>query len=379
MLEVPRTGRYNRAGKTMAQVRRAHPYHMYDAIRQQPDRVAEVLANDSELIERAADATAARRRLIFAGIGTSYHAAQIGAHFLRHLTGGRAAVTVEQSFEQVRYPLALGPHDAMIAISHRGTKSFSVQALEAARAAGALTIAVTSRAAGAGMTGADFVLPTCELEDSFAHTKSFTTALAALAALAIRVAEHRGQLRDTAHARAALERVPDAMRQALACEAPTKELAREIARRERWVFLGAGPNWATAREGALKVKETSYMSSEGFETEQFLHGPVAEMDQRAALVALLAGGPGDDRAQSALRAAGELGILRIVVAAQGVTAAAAEHAIEVPAVEEWLSPFVLVIPLQFLAYFVALERGTNPDTGREDQPAHARAVAHYRL
>jgi fructoselysine-6-P-deglycase FrlB-like protein len=92
------------------------------------------------------------------------------------------------------------------------------------------------------------------------------------------------------------------------------------------------------------------------------------MDQRATLVALLAGGPGDDRAQSALCAAGELGVLRIAVAAQGV-----------PAVEEWLSPFALVIPLQFLAYFVALERGTNPDTGRKDQPGHARAVAHYRL
>jgi glutamine---fructose-6-phosphate transaminase (isomerizing) len=363
----------------MAEARSAHPYHMYDAIRQQPDRVAELLANDSATIERAADAAAARRRLIFAGIGTSYHAAQIGEHFLRHLTGGRAAAAVEQSFEQVRYPVALGPDDAMIAVSHRGTKNFSVQALQAARAAGALTIAVTGRAAGAGMTSADFVLPTCELEDSFAHTKSYTTALAALAALAIRVAERRGQLRDSAAARAALARVPEAMRRALTCEARTRETAGEIARRERWVFFGAGPNWATAREGALKVKETSYMSSEGFETEQFLHGPMAEMDQRAALVALLAGGPGDDRAQSALRAAGELGVLRIAVAAQGVAITAAERAIEVPAVEEWLSPFVLVIPLQFLAYFVALARGTNPDTGREDQPAHARAVAHYRL
>ena len=106
---------------------------------------------------------------------------------------------------------------------------------------------------------------------------------------------------------------------------------------------------------------------------------MAEMDSRAVLVALLASGPGDDQARSLLRATGELGVLRVAVAAEGVGEVPAEHRIEVPAIEEWLSPFVQVIPVQLLSYYVALERGVNPDTGREDQPAHARARGHYKL
>ena len=366
------------AGAQPGSRRAAHPYHMHDAIWQQPERVGRLLETQRALIERAAAAAATRRRLILAGIGTSYHAAQVGEHFLRHLTRGRATALVEQSFELVHYPLALGPDDAVIAISHRGWRNYSVQAVESARAAGALTIVVTGRDAGEGIRAADFVLTTCEQEISFAHTKSYTTALAALATFAIRLAERQGLLGDVA-ARAALARIPEAMRAALGSEEFAREAARQIAARPRWVFIGTGPNWATAREGALKAKETCHIAAEGLETEQFLHGPLVEMDSRAALVALLTGGPGDDRARGALRAAGELGVLRVAVAAAGLAEPPAELHLEVPATEEWLSPFVHAIPLQFLSYYAALEHGGNPDTGREDEPAHARARRHFRL
>ena len=366
------------AGAHPSGKRTAHPYHMYEAIQQQPELIARLLQAERAVIERAADAAASRQRFILVGIGTSYHAAQVGEHFLRYLTGGRATALVEQSFELVHYPLALGRDDAVIAISHRGWKNYSIQAVQRARAAGALTIAVTGREGGDGIRAADFVLTTCEQEASFAHTKSYTTALAVLAVLAIRLAERRGVLAD-ATARPAVERIPEAVREALHCEAIACEAARQIALRQRWFFIGVGPNWASAREGALKVKETSYRAAEGFETEQFLHGPLAEMDSRAAVVALLTGGPGDARARSVLRAAGELGVLRIAVVARGVAEAPAESCIEVPAVEEWLSPFVQVVPVQLLSYYVALERGCNPDTGREDQPGHALARQHFNL
>ena len=367
------------AGAPPGEKRAAHPYHMYDAIRQQPDRVAQVLSGQRALVERAAGAAAMRDRLLFVGIGTSYHAAQIGEQFLRNLTSGRATAHVEQSFELVHYPLALGADDAAVAISHRGWKNYSVQAVRAAKAAGALTIAITGRDGGEGIRAADFVIPTCEQEVSFAHTKSYTTALAALALLALHIAERRSLSDGSASARAALEATPEAMREALGCENAAREAAKAVAARQRLIFVGAGPNWATAREGALKVKETSYIASEGFETEQFLHGPLAEMDSRAALVALLTGGPGDARLESVLRAAGELDVLRVAIAARGAADVPAEHRLEVPAAPEWLSPFVQVVPAQLLSYFVALERGTNPDTGREDQPAHARARQHYKL
>lgn len=364
----------------MSERRGAHPYFMYDAIRQQPECVARLLDTQAELIARAAEAAAKKSRILFAGIGTSYHAAQLGEMFLRHLSGGQARAGLEQSFELVHYPLALGAEDALVLASHRGWKNFSVEALRLARAAGALTLAVTGEAGGEGMAAADFRIPTCEQELSFAHTKSYTTAMAALAQLAIGVTEQRGWLAEPAGAQRALAGVPELMRQALECEGKARAAAGEISGRQRWVFVGAGPNWATAREGALKVKETSYIASEGFETEQFLHGPISEMDSRAAVVVILTGAPSDQRAGGMLRALGEIGALRVVVAAPGAgTDFPAEHWIEVPAVEEWLSPFVHLVPIQLLCYFVALARGTNPDTGRQDQPQHARAHELFKL
>ncbi len=364
----------------MTEKRSAHPFYMYDSIREQPGRVARVLETQREVIDRAALAAASKTRLIFAGIGTSLHAALCGEHFLRHLSGGRARAQVEQSFELVHYPYALSSDDALIVASHRGWKNFSVEAVRRAKAAGALTIAVTGFDGGDGIRTADHVIPTCEQEISFAHTKSYTTAQAALALLAIGIAERHACLKDSAAARAALARVPQCMTEALALEDKARRIAREIARKERLFFIGAGPSWATATEGALKVKEATYFAAEGMETEQFLHGPFAEADSRCAAVLIFTGGSADARAAEAWAALGEVGALRVAVASQGSAAnISGEHRLDVPALPEWLSSLVHVVPIQLLSYFLALERGANPDTGREDQPAHARAKKHFQL
>jgi glucosamine--fructose-6-phosphate aminotransferase (isomerizing) len=351
---------------------------MYEAIREQPMRVERVLVAQRDVVDAAANTAAAARRIIFAGIGTSYHAAQLGEFFLRSLTGGLAHALVEQSFELVHYPLALGADDFVILVSHRGWKNFSVEALKKARAAGARTLAVTGENGGEGIRAADFVAETCEQEISFAHSKSYTTALAVLAMLAMGIAERRGELQIAA-ARNELHRVPQLLEESLRCEVATRGAARAIAERPRLVFIGAGPNWATAREGALKVKEAAYIAAEGFETEQFLHGPISEMDARAAAVGIFAGSTADARLVSAMEALGEVDVIRAAIAPAGMRPACAEHVLEVPAAPEWLSPFVTTPAAQLLSYFLALERGTQPDTGREHEPAHARAREHYKL
>lgn len=359
--------------------RTTHPYHLHDAICAQPRLVARVLAERREAIERAAEAAANAKRILFVGIGTSSHAAALGERFLRHLTGGRAQALVEQSFEFVNYPLQLTAEDFVVVVSHRGWKAFSVEALKLAKSQGARTLAVTGEHGDQVIQAADFVVTTCEQEICFAHTKSYTTALAVLAAFAIAVAERRGQLADGA-ARAQLAQVPEWMKQALASEAKAREAAEAIAQRQRLIFVGAGPNWFTAWEAALKVKETSYLHAEGFESEQFLHGPLAELDARASLVAVLAGGAADPRNVAILRAAGEVGAIRAAVASLSLSPEVpAEHLLEVPPVPEWLSPLVTIVPLQLLTYYLALERGTNPDTAREHEPAHIRAKVHYQL
>lgn len=353
---------------------------MYEAICAQPDLVARVLNNRRRPIEQTAAALAGSKRILFAGIGTSWHAALVGERFLRHTTGGRAHALVFDSFELVVDPVAFSTDDALIAISHRGGKNCTVEAARLARAAGAVTAAVTGENGSPGLReAADFLIPTCEQELSSAHTKSYTTALAALALLAICIAEQRDQVADRG-TRDALARVPALMRQALSCEVQIRQAARAVAERQRLIFVGTGTNWVTAPEGALKVKETSYLAADGFQTEQFLHGPITELDARAAVVALLAGGRGDVRTIELLRAVGELGALRVVVASRGTaTEIPAEHILDIPRVEAWLAPLVHIVPVQLLSYFLALERGTNPDNERKEDAAHLRALQHYRL
>lgn len=369
---------------------------MHDAILAQPDCIDRMLGSQRDVIERAAEAAAAKKRIIFAGIGTSFNAARLGAFFLRTLTAGRALVAVEQSFEFIHYPLALGPDDAVVLSSHRGWKNFSVEALKRAKAAGALTIAVTGELGGEGMGLADLRISTCEQENSFAHTKSFSTALTALTLFAVRVAQHRNLLSIAGSGTQPLQEIENIsarIRDALSCEAACAAAAKEIAERPRLLFVGAGPQWTLASEAALKVKETSYFHTEGLETEEFLHGPFSEMDSRASLVALLVNdsataqpSPAYARLVQALRAVGELGVFRVaVISRQHSTAPAApqdipaERVIELPGVPEWLSAFTHLIPIQFISYYLALARGTNPDTGRQHEPVHARAQSLFKL
>jgi glucosamine--fructose-6-phosphate aminotransferase (isomerizing) len=356
-------------------MRTAHPYWLYEAMQQQPGCIARFLREKRPIVEDAAAAAAPRHRLMLLGVGSSHHAAQIGEYFLRHFTRSATAL-VEQSFEQVHYPREFHPQDVVICLSHRGSRNHTVEAMKAAQTAGALAIGVCGSPASADMRAADFCLETCELETCFVHTKSYTTALAALALFAIALTVRRKHIspENGEGAIASLGRIPDLIQEALALEAQAREAARQIARRDRWIFIGTGPNWATAREGALKVKESSYIAAEGFQTEQFLHGPFSEHDSRAVLTAILAGGPGDYRTIAALRAAGAVGAFRVASVTRGAASdVPAEVVLEVPQVAEWLSPFLHTLVVQLLSYCVALERGAHPDTGRFHQPPHAAA------
>ena len=369
----------------MPEPRAAHPYYLYDAIHAQPALIEKVLAR-RDAIERAADAMAEKERITFVGIGTSLHAAQIAELSMREFTAGRIWPHFEQSFELVNHPIAFSPRDAVVVITHTGTTTASVAALRAAHDAGVLTVAITGELAGAPTSteirGADFHIETCDQEVSFAYTKSYTTALAALALMILRIAERKRLLAPGIDVRA-IDRIPAFIRQALTLEPQIREVAKKIAPLARIVLFGAGVGWPTAREGALKIKESCYIAAEGFETEEVLHGPFSEIDSRAALIGLLTGTQSDDRARQILRAAGELKTLRVAIATPSANHdISAEHILVVPEASpktgEWLAAFTHLIPLQLLNYFIALERGLNPDTGRQDQPAHAAASRHYK-
>ena len=361
----------------MTDRRNAHPYYVYDAVYAQPALIERVFAKRAA-IERAADAVAEKDRIFFVGIGTSLHAARVAESWTREFSAGRMLAHVEQPFELLHHPVVLGPRDAVIVITHTGTSTASQEVFRLAHSAGALTVTITGENSGEGIHGANFHIETCEQEIAFAYTKSYTTALAALAVLILHVLDRR-KLLPAVTFRAALERVPEWMRQALALEPQVREVARHMAPHARIELFGAGAGWATACEAALKIKESCYIAAEGFETEEILHGPFSETDHRAAVVGLLSGKNSDERARQIFRAAGEVKALRTAVAVPSANHdISAEHVLVVPEVSEWLSAFVHLVPLQLLNYFIALERGVNPDTGRQDQTLHAAASRHYK-
>jgi glutamine---fructose-6-phosphate transaminase (isomerizing) len=365
----------------MPEMRTAHPYYVYEAIHAQPELIERVFAQRAE-IERAADAVAQKERITFVGIGTSLHAARVAESWMREFSGGRFWAHCEQSFELVHHPIAFGRGDAVIVITHTGTTTASLEAWRMARAAGALTAVITGQmsgpASGDAVRGADFHIQTCEQEVAFAYTKSYTTALAVLALLLARVIERKKLLAGAAPV-AALERVPDLLRGALQLEPASRELARRVAALARIEIFGSGAAWATASEAALKIKEACYIAAEGLETEEILHGPFSETDSRASLVGLFTGSAADERGRQILRAAGELKMSRAAITVPAANHdLSAEQILQLPEAPEWLAAFLHLIPLQLLTYFLALERGVSPDSGRMEQPAHAAASKHYK-
>jgi len=351
---------------------------MYDAIRAQPDRIAKLIARERDSIMRAGRAAASRRRIVFIGIGTSYYAALAAERFIRLATAEMFPARAEHSFEFLYDTPRIGEEDAAVVISHTGTTKYSVDAFQRARTAGALTTCIVGENPGPAMRSADFLVTTCEQEVAFTYTKSYSSALAALAGLAIEVAAARKL--DVSAARAALAGLPNNVEAALAAEPAIRELARQAAVRDRMAIFGSGPHWITAQEAALKIKEASYLSAEGFETEQLLHGPFSEVDSRFSVVALLDRSSADARAMMLLRAAGELSALRAAIGPEeALSQIPAECKCVLPVANPWSALFIHLVAIQLLAYWLAIERGTSPDTGRLDQPAHARARTHYQF
>lgn len=257
--------------------------------------------------ERVGDRRLPDGRAVFTGCGTSFHAAQ---------TGGEAV----QALEAV---LAPPQADVLVAVSHEGGTALT---LEAVRAFEGPVWLVTGKADGPIAAEADEVLVvTPELEESYCHTASYTCAVAALAAL-------QG---------ADITWLPDAVEEALAHgEAPGDS--------ERVVVAGAGRDWPTAQEAALKVREGAQVGAEAHHTEQLLHGHLAAIDERVRAFVLEGEGRAAERAADAVRALGEIGAETTLV----------------PTVH----PVVDIVRFQLLTLHLAERRGVDPDLIRWDDP-----------
>lgn len=297
----------------------------------QPEDLRRLLA-DPEGIEAGAERLAGRRVFVV-GTGTSWHAANLGAYFLRRARVDALAVSAADCAEWGPRPT---PADGLVLLSHRGTKRYTREVLERARADGVSTVAI----GGEGAPGAD--IETVAQETSGTFTASHLGALCRLAQLAQALGAELGEL----------EAVPAAVAAALDGPSPAVELP------ERGLeFVGAGPNQWTAAEGSLKVRESAHVFAEGLAVEQLLHGPGFALDGRDALVSLDGGGPGATRLAELVNAIESRGtrVYRFSAAELG----------------EPLSVFPLTVVVQRIALDFAVELGTDPDDVR---PAEWKAI-----
>ena len=280
------------------------------------------LLDDRAAVESAAERIAGRRVFVV-GTGTSWHAANQGA-WLLCLAGVEA--TAVAAADCALWGPRPGVADALVLLSHRGTKRYTSEVLARARADGVPTVAI----GGVGAPGAD--LETVEQETAGTFTASHLGALARLAQLAVALGAELGEL----------DAVPGAVGAALAAPSPGVKLP------ERGLeFVGAGPNQWTAAEGALKVREAAHLFTEGLPVEQLRHGPGFALGSRDALVSLDGGGPAATRLKEvadAVEAAGSR-VYRVTAAELG----------------ESLSIFPLTVAVQRIALDFALQLRTDPD------------------
>jgi glucosamine--fructose-6-phosphate aminotransferase (isomerizing) len=300
----------------------------------QPDELRR-LVDDAEPARAAAQRIAGRRTWLV-GIGTSWHAAHHGVWFLRE--AGLDAFALHAA-DVAPYAPRIDAADAVIVLSHTGTTGYTAQTREAARSAGAAVVHVTAVGAGGD-------LETVAPETSYAYTASHTGALMRLAQIAEALGAKLGDL----------AAVPEAVARVLDAPGPVVDPPERLLE-----LIGAGPNGWTAQEGALKVREASYVVTEGLSSEQFLHGPSVALDGRDTLVALDGGGPGAARTQA-------------IAGALEVIGARVER-IKERDLGEQLSVFPLTVWVQRIAVELAEARGVSPDRFRfEEDPRREQAI-----
>jgi glucosamine--fructose-6-phosphate aminotransferase (isomerizing) len=303
------------------------------------------------------------QRLHVLACGTSWHAALIGKFLVEELA--RLPVEVDYGSEyRYRDPIV---DDGVLAVgvSQSGETADTLSAMEAAKERGALLSCICNvPGSQATRISAGTLVTHAGPEIGVASTKAFTTQLVAFYLLALYLRQSRGMAVDAAHLRR-LARLPQAVEKALEEEPQIEALARRWFRAKDFLYLGRGINYPIALEGALKLKEISYIHAEGYPAGEMKHGPIALIDEDLPVVALATGDRWFDKMRSNLQEVkARDGKVIVVTDRPDDFADLADEVMPVPAVGELLQPIVNVLPLQLLAYHVAVRRGADVDQPR---------------
>ena len=307
------------------------------------------------------------RRIIISSCGTSWHAGLVGEYLLESLA--KVPVEVEYSTEVVCKEPMLGPEDVMIAVSQSGETADTLTALRFAASRGALTLGMVNVVGSSIARETDAgVFIHVGPEIGVASTKAFTGHLTAFVLLGIYLGGLRGNL-DIGRAKRILKelgRIPAYIESILARNEEIREIARIYSESSNFLYLGRGINFLVALEGALKLKEVSYIHAEGIPSAEMKHGPISLVDDTMPVLFVLSKGDWSTRVLGNMEEirARRGRILAIVPEGEERAAEYADHLIRVPEVQELMSPFLNVIPLQLLAYHAAEIRGCDVDKPR---------------
>ena len=306
-------------------------------------------------------------RIIIVACGTSWHAGLVAEYIFEEFT--RIPVEVEYASEfRYRNPI-IGSRDVVIAISQSGETADTMAAIKLAKEKGAFVYGVCN------VVGSSISREThagshthAGPEIGVASTKAFTTQITVLTMIALRLAKAKGTLSNTDFHRylQELEIIPEKVKEALETNDRAKEIAKVFKDSHNCLYLGRGYNFPVALEGALKLKEISYIHAEGYPAAEMKHGPIALIDAQMPVVVIAPKQGHYDKIVSNIQEIKSRSGIIIAVVTKGDTQVRelADYIIEIPETSDVLSPLITTIPLQLLSYHIAVMRGCNVDQPR---------------
>jgi glucosamine--fructose-6-phosphate aminotransferase (isomerizing) len=310
-------------------------------------------------------------RVVILACGTSWHSALVGKFLIESLA--RVPVEVDYGSEyRYRDPI-VAPNTLAIVITQSGETADTLAALREAKKKGARSIAICNVVGSMATRETEGTVYThAGPEIGVASTKAFTTQLVALHLLALYMAQIRGTLTpDEARPHLeALTQLPVLLEQVLKCEVVTEEIAKRFYQRKDFLYLGRGINYPIALEGALKLKEISYIHAEGYPAGEMKHGPIALIDEDMPVVALAPDDGVFEKMVGNIQEAKARGGSVIAVTTEGhdeikqLLDPAQDYLITVPKSHPLLAPALMVVPLQLLSYHIAVRRGCDVDQPR---------------
>ena len=360
----------------VAAVKGRYRHFMLKEIHEQPDAALDAMRGRYLLDPPRAEAgdlgigeerVRGLQRVVLVGMGTSLYAAMIARHYMERFARVPAEADNASEF-RYRRPV-LDERTLVISVSQSGETVDTLAAMEEAKRAGCPQIAVCNTPGSQAARLADGTLQMrVGPEIAVASTKCLTGSIIALHAAALQLGRLRGALGEDA-ARAEVEaalHLPAALGEALLLEDRVRELAARYAHYDDFLFLGRGLSYPVALEGALKLKEVSYIHAEGYAAGEMKHGPIALIDERMATVAIAVRDEVREKMRSNIEQvkARRGRVLAIVTAGDDSLGGVADDVLAVPAFGGALAPAVTIVAVQLLAYHIALERGADVDQPR---------------